>query len=597
MSVPNVFAAGEVIYASKLNENFTALDVQTATLGTNLAASTGATLVGTTEGTVQAAISARAKSADLAASTGATLVGTTEGTAQAAITARAKSADLAASTGATLVGTTEGTAQAAISARAKTVDVNQIAYVDFTTKSDGLPPSVLDTGQTVSYTTTSNGRRTQIVSGRLVPYNVASSTSGWADYYQATLSANARRVGVEWTQPATVVFAGYTSGTTLTVTSVTSGTLAVGQTVSGPTSAATTITALGTGTGGTGTYTISKSQTIGSVSAPVPMTASIDDGTANVTMAAWGGVYQPSGVNVPQSWCHLVMIPGTGATGQALWYTIAGDGAARFLNVKTQSFTNPPADGSTRWKADAILDLDAGMAYARLPDGSVMSLSNAEIAAAYTTAGVAPLTFADVSNTPVIVCEHYVNPPNNPNTSLFGGITALWGETTSSNPTTWRAKYATLLDGLRTSAYQSSKISPSAGSQLYAPTTVASYATTNAAAYVDTTNAAVAGVAGPTGKLIFDIAAYYEWTGTDTLFWRLFLNGGYGTTPLRVADVGVSGQKRVARCTMPISGLTPGVTYTAYLQHSCITGGLATLKAGGSGTGMLPPLTLIATPA
>ncbi len=56
---------------------------------------------------------------------------------------------------------------------------------------------------------------------------------------------------------------GSTSGTTLTVTAVTAGTLAVGQTLSGTgVAAGTRITALGTGTGGLGTYTISVSQTL-----------------------------------------------------------------------------------------------------------------------------------------------------------------------------------------------------------------------------------------------------------------------------------------------------------------------------------------------
>lgn len=65
------------------------------------------------------------------------------------------------------------------------------------------------------------------------------------------------------------IFKGSISGTTLTVTSVLqgSGNIAVGQTIVGMyanngITAATTITALGTGAGGTGTYTVSNSQTI-----------------------------------------------------------------------------------------------------------------------------------------------------------------------------------------------------------------------------------------------------------------------------------------------------------------------------------------------
>jgi hypothetical protein len=67
--------------------------------------------------------------------------------------------------------------------------------------------------------------------------------------------------------PATAVFTGSTSGTTLTVTNVSSGTLAIGQSLYGigilP---ETVITALGSGTGGAGTYTINRSQTVASES-------------------------------------------------------------------------------------------------------------------------------------------------------------------------------------------------------------------------------------------------------------------------------------------------------------------------------------------
>ena len=53
------------------------------------------------------------------------------------------------------------------------------------------------------------------------------------------------------------------AGTTLTVTSVTDGPLAVGSIISGPgVASGTTITALGTGVGGTGTYTVNTSQNI-----------------------------------------------------------------------------------------------------------------------------------------------------------------------------------------------------------------------------------------------------------------------------------------------------------------------------------------------
>lgn len=73
------------------------------------------------------------------------------------------------------------------------------------------------------------------------------------------------------------------AATTLAVSAVASGTLQVGQTISGSgVTAGTKITALGTGTGGTGNYTIDTSQTVGSGTA---MTAvgveAIKWGTAN----------------------------------------------------------------------------------------------------------------------------------------------------------------------------------------------------------------------------------------------------------------------------------------------------------------------------
>jgi hypothetical protein len=62
---------------------------------------------------------------------------------------------------------------------------------------------------------------------------------------------------------ASAVFYGSTSGTTLTVTKVSSGTIAAGQSLYGiGILAETVITALGSGSGGVGTYTINRSQTV-----------------------------------------------------------------------------------------------------------------------------------------------------------------------------------------------------------------------------------------------------------------------------------------------------------------------------------------------
>jgi hypothetical protein len=63
----------------------------------------------------------------------------------------------------------------------------------------------------------------------------------------------------------TPVFTGSISGTTLTVTAVTTGSIGIGSVLSGTgVTVGTTITALGSGTGSTGTYTVSASQTVAS---------------------------------------------------------------------------------------------------------------------------------------------------------------------------------------------------------------------------------------------------------------------------------------------------------------------------------------------
>lgn len=63
---------------------------------------------------------------------------------------------------------------------------------------------------------------------------------------------------------------GYISGTTLTVSTASTGDLQVGSVITGPGVAAnTTVTAFGTGHGGTGNYTVSQSQTVGSSGTPI----------------------------------------------------------------------------------------------------------------------------------------------------------------------------------------------------------------------------------------------------------------------------------------------------------------------------------------
>ncbi len=97
--------------------------------------------------------------------------------------------------------------------------------------------------------------------------------------------------------PANAVFTASTSGTTLTVSSVSSGTIAVGQSLYGVgVLAETVITALGSGSGGAGTYTINRSQTVAaevmnSTAVGAVFTATSAGTTLTVSAVASGTLY------------------------------------------------------------------------------------------------------------------------------------------------------------------------------------------------------------------------------------------------------------------------------------------------------------------
>jgi hypothetical protein len=124
--------------------------------------------------------------------------------------------------------------------------------------------------------------------------------------------------------PAAAVFTGSTSGTTLTVTTVSSGTIAINQSLYGigilP---ETVITALGTGTGGTGTYTINRSQTVASgtlnsATVGAVVTATIAGTTMTVSAVASGELHvgqTVQGVGVTLDTIITALGTGTGGVG------------------------------------------------------------------------------------------------------------------------------------------------------------------------------------------------------------------------------------------------------------------------------------------
>ena len=130
-----------------------------------------------------------------------------------------------------------------------------------------------DTAVIQGYISGTNLNLTSIVSGKVVVgsqlYGIGVAigtviTSGSGYVWKINQSQNISQTTL-YADPACAIFTGSISTTTLTVTAVSYGSIAIGTTIIGagiPVGAI--ITALGTGTGGTGTYTINYSLTVSS---------------------------------------------------------------------------------------------------------------------------------------------------------------------------------------------------------------------------------------------------------------------------------------------------------------------------------------------
>jgi hypothetical protein len=150
--------------------------------------------------------------------------------------------------------------------------------------------------------------------------------------------------------PSAATFTGSISTTTLTVTSVLSGTIAVGQAIFGNNvSQNTVITALGTGTGGTGTYTVSNSQTtastiINSTAAPAIVTGAIS-GTTLTVSAVTSGTLQIGqtieGAGVTDG--TIIKAFGTGSGGVGT-YTVSASQTVSSTTIYALNWTVLPAN-------------------------------------------------------------------------------------------------------------------------------------------------------------------------------------------------------------------------------------------------------------
>lgn len=156
--------------------------------------------------------------------------------------------------------------------------------------STGFPlPTGANTSSTVVYSMTgdysagnpnykSNGvldTRTPLVRSVNAPQDADSAFApgntitftGYYPVYYGIYGTSTKPTSSQIASAINVGFTGSISGTTLTVTSVSSGTIAVGMALFGTNiSIGTIITALGSGSGGAGTYTINNSQTVSSTS-------------------------------------------------------------------------------------------------------------------------------------------------------------------------------------------------------------------------------------------------------------------------------------------------------------------------------------------
>ena len=153
--------------------------------------------------------------------------------------------------------------------------------------------------------------------------------------------------------PANAVFTGSVSGTTLTVTNVSSGTIAINQSLNGlGVLANTVITALGTGTGGIGTYTVNQSQTVaasklGSSTVGAVVTGSITANVLTVTAVTSGTLHLGQtiyGAGISSNVVITALGTGTGGTGT---YTVSGTATVGSETLYAIQFTTlPSTDGA-----------------------------------------------------------------------------------------------------------------------------------------------------------------------------------------------------------------------------------------------------------
>lgn len=173
--------------------------------------------------------------------------------------------------------------------------------------------------------------------------------------------------------PSAAVFTGSISGTTLTVTAITNGTIAINQALFGVgVNQETVITALGTGTGGVGTYTVNLSQAVtsslmNSATAGAVVTGSIAGTTLTVTAVTSGTLYVGQTIQGSTVTAQTIITAlGTG-TGGAGTYTVNNSQTVTSRTLYGLNWSVLPSTDGAFTSASAVDIVDNYFVYNR-PD-------------------------------------------------------------------------------------------------------------------------------------------------------------------------------------------------------------------------------------
>jgi len=207
------------------------------------------------------------------------------------------------------------------------------------------------------------------------------------------------------------VFTASISGTTMTVSAVTSGTIYVGCLITGTgVLANTTITALGTGSGGVGTYTVSQSQTVASTTItsdgfPITRNGNTTQGTFSpFSQTGWGNYFSGSSTNLSvasttalqfgtgeftvEAWVYLTATPGA-QYAQIIGRTVYGTNADWMLQITNATKLTFYMQGSFIATSTASISLNTWthVAVSRNSSGQIRLFINGNIDGAATNSG------------------------------------------------------------------------------------------------------------------------------------------------------------------------------------------------------------------